>query len=79
MIGDRRAREMLLTCEPIMARQALEWGLVNRVVPREQLAAAVDELCEKLIDKFPECTRYTRQQANFWKDFAWSMTVGHAR
>ncbi|HLW58619.1 MAG TPA: enoyl-CoA hydratase/isomerase family protein [bacterium] len=79
MIGDRRAREMLLTCDPIDARQALEWGLVNRVVPREQLDTAVDELCQKLIDKFPECTRYTLQQANFWKDFAWSMTVGHAR
>ncbi len=78
-IGDRRAREMLLTCEPITAQQALEWGLVNRVVPREQLDAAVDELCQKLIDKFPECLRYTRQQVNFWKDLAWHLTVGHAR
>jgi enoyl-CoA hydratase/carnithine racemase len=78
-IGDRRAREMLLTCEPITAQQALEWGLVNRVVPRAELDHAVGELCEKLIDKFPECLRYTKQQTNFWKDFAWSMTIGHAR
>ena len=78
-IGDRRAREMLLLCEPITAQQALEWGLVNRVVPREELDAAVGELCGKLIDKFPECLRYTKQQTNFWKDFAWSMTIGHAR
>jgi enoyl-CoA hydratase/carnithine racemase len=78
-VGDRRAREMLFTCEPISAQQALEWGLVNRVVPRAELDAAVAELCEKLIDKFPECTRYTKAQANFWKDFAWSMTIGHAR
>jgi len=79
LIGDRRAREMLFTCEPITAQQALEWGLVNRVVPREELDAAVGELCGKLIDKFPECLRYTKQQTNFWKDFAWSMTIGHAR
>ncbi|HET8679258.1 MAG TPA: enoyl-CoA hydratase/isomerase family protein [bacterium] len=79
LIGDRRAREMLLTCDPITAQQALEWGLVNRVVPRPQLDAAVDELCEKLIDKFPECLRYTKQQVNFWKDLAWHTTVGHAR
>ncbi len=78
-IGDRRAREMLLLCEPITAQQALEWGLVNRVVPRAELDACVHELCQKLIDKFPECTRYTRQQVNFWKDFAWNMTIGHAR
>jgi enoyl-CoA hydratase/carnithine racemase len=79
IIGDRRAREMLLLCEPIPAAQALEWGLINRVVPRAQLDAAVDELCTKLIDKLPECTRYTKQQLNFWRDLSWSMTVGHAR
>jgi enoyl-CoA hydratase/carnithine racemase len=79
LIGDRRARELLLLSEPIGAEQALEWGLLNRVVPREQLDATVDELCEKLIDKFPECLRYTRQQVNFWKDFGWHMTIGHAR
>ncbi len=32
-VGDRRAREMLLLNGRIPARQALEWGLVNRVVP----------------------------------------------
>jgi enoyl-CoA hydratase/carnithine racemase len=32
-VGDRRAREMLLLNERIPATQALEWGLVNRVVP----------------------------------------------
>lgn len=78
-IGDRRAREMLYTCEPISAQQALEWGLVNRVVPYAQLDAAVDELVAKIVDKFPECTRYTKQQVNFWKDLAWHQTAGHGR
>jgi predicted CoA-substrate-specific enzyme activase len=66
-------------CEPITAQQALDWGLVNRVVPRTDLDAAVDALCRNLIDKFPECLRYTQQQVNFWKDLAWHMTAGHAR
>jgi enoyl-CoA hydratase/carnithine racemase len=79
MVGDRRAREMLLTCEPIDARTALDWGLVNRVVPQEQLDDAVNELAAKLIDKFPECTRYTKTQVNFWKDLAWSQTIRHAQ
>jgi enoyl-CoA hydratase/carnithine racemase len=43
-IGRKRALEMLLTGEPISAATALEWGLVNRVVPAAQLDAAVDEL-----------------------------------
>ncbi|MEK6799561.1 MAG: enoyl-CoA hydratase/isomerase family protein [Planctomycetota bacterium] len=79
IVGDRRAREMLLLCEEIPAKQALEWGLVNQVVPRSQLDAAVDAMCEKLINKLPECTRYTKQQLNFWRDLSWSMTIGHAR
>ena len=46
-IGRKRSLEMLLTGKPIDARTALEWGLVNRVVPEEQLAEASRELaCE---------------------------------
>jgi enoyl-CoA hydratase/carnithine racemase len=36
-VGRKRALEMLLTGEMIDARTALEWGLVNRVVPAERL------------------------------------------
>jgi enoyl-CoA hydratase/carnithine racemase len=79
VVGDRRAREMLLTCDEITAEQALSWGLVNQVVPFRQLDRAVNALAKKLIQKFPECTRYTKQQLNFWKDLAWSLTAGHAR
>ncbi len=79
MVGDRRAREMLLTCDPIDAETALDWGLVNRVVPSAQLDDAVQKLAEKLIDKFPECTRYTKAQVNYWKEMAWSQTIHHAQ
>ena len=79
IVGDRRAREILWLNEPIPARKALEWGLVNKVVPYEELDEAVDELCQKLIKKFPECMRYTKQQTNFWRELAWHSTIGHAR
>lgn len=79
IVGDRRAREILLLNEPIPANKALEWGLVNQVVPRPQLDAATDEMAEKLVNKLPECTRYTKQQLNFWRDFSWSLTLGHLR
>jgi hypothetical protein len=49
------------------------------VVPRAQLDAAVNEMVEQLLDKFYECTRYTRAQVNFWKELAWHQTIGHAR
>lgn len=79
LVGERRARQILMLNEWIPAQKALEWGLVNEVVPRKNLDAAVDEMCQKLIQKFPECMRYTREQLNFWKNLAWGMTAGHAR
>lgn len=44
-----------------------------------ELDKAVDAMAQKLIQKFPECLRYTKAQTNFWKDFSWHMTIGHAR
>ncbi len=79
IIGDRRAREMLLLNGEVPAAKALEWGLVNQVVPRDQLDAAVDAMAEKLYRKLPEATRYTKQHLNFWRDLSWSLTIGHAR
>lgn len=79
VVGDRRAREMIFLCEEISAAQALAWGLVNEVVPRARLDAAVDTLVAKLADKLPEVTRYAKQHLNFWRDLSWHLTIGHAR
>jgi enoyl-CoA hydratase/carnithine racemase len=78
-VGDRRAREMLFLNPRIQAQQALEWGLVNRVVPRAKLDETVDDLARQCLEKFPECSRYTKQQVNYWKESSWYATVGHAR
>jgi enoyl-CoA hydratase/carnithine racemase len=79
MVGERRAREIILLCEPIAAAQAAEWGLVNVAVPPIELDKAVDEYVEKLASKLPETTRYAKQQLNFWRDLSWNATIGHAR
>lgn len=79
IVGDRRAREILFLCEEIPAQKALEWGLVNQVVPRAQLDRAVDEMATKLENKLPECVRYLKTQLNYWRDASWSQTIQHAR
>ena len=79
MVGDRRAREIILLCEEIPAPQAAEWGLINRAVPAAELDAVVDDWVEKLARKLPETTRYAKQQLNWWRDVSWHETVGHAR
>jgi enoyl-CoA hydratase/carnithine racemase len=52
-IGRKRALEMLVTGDLIDARTALEWGLVNRIVPADQLDDAVRELVEKIAASSP--------------------------
>ncbi len=47
-VGRKRAMQMLLTGEPIDAATALDWGLVNRVVPPDELELAVAELVEAI-------------------------------
>jgi enoyl-CoA hydratase/carnithine racemase len=79
MVGDRRAREILWLNEEISAEKALEWGLVNEVVPMSQLDEAVDRMAKKLLNKLPECVRYTKEQTNYWKKMSLNQTVGHAR
>jgi enoyl-CoA hydratase/carnithine racemase len=79
LIGERRAREMILLCEDVPAAKALDWGLVNRVVPRAELDQAVDGICAKLAERLPEATRYAKQQLNVWRTLGWQLTIGHAR
>ncbi|HYM52687.1 MAG TPA: enoyl-CoA hydratase/isomerase family protein [Candidatus Dormibacteraeota bacterium] len=79
LVGDRRAREIVMLCEEIPASRALEWGLVSRVVPRAELDATVAALAEGLRRKLPEAMRYTKTQLNWWRDLVWGQTVTHAR
>jgi enoyl-CoA hydratase/carnithine racemase len=50
-VGEGRAKELMYTGEPIDARTALAWGLVNRVVPPGQALAAALELGRTLADR----------------------------
>jgi cyclohexa-1,5-dienecarbonyl-CoA hydratase len=51
VIGPKRAMEILLTGDPVNAQQALEMGLVNRVVPHAQLQSAVDALVKRISEQ----------------------------
>ncbi len=58
------ALELLLTGDPIKADEAYRLGLINRVVPPEDLSAATDELIGKLTSLSGSILRYTRQAAS---------------
>jgi enoyl-CoA hydratase len=50
-VGHRRAKEMLFTGEPITAREGKELGMVNHVVPRDQLEGFTLALAEKIAQR----------------------------
>ncbi len=52
-VGRKRAMEMLLTGEMIDAATAVEWGLINRAVPAEDLDAAVNRLVDAILASSP--------------------------
>jgi methylglutaconyl-CoA hydratase len=52
-IGEKRSRDLLLTGRVIDARVAMEFGLINEVVPAEQLMIRAHELADELIAASP--------------------------
>ena len=76
----KHAMEMLLTGEPIDARKAMEWGLVNRVVPPQDLDAATLELARTIASKPPATVaagkRAFYQQMELGLEKAYSLASG---
>ncbi|HUQ68708.1 MAG TPA: enoyl-CoA hydratase-related protein [Planctomycetaceae bacterium] len=54
-------RELLLVAEPMDAAKVLEIGLVNRVVPREELLPEARSLAESILRGAPEAVRQTKR------------------
>jgi len=75
LTGPGRAAELLLTGATIGAEQALDWGLVNRVVEPARLEAAVQELAEPIIASGPHAIRLQKQLIIRWRESALTAAV----
>jgi enoyl-CoA hydratase/carnithine racemase len=77
MVGPGRAAEMLLTGAPITAATALDWGLVNRVVPDDRLRPAAEELAAAILAAGPEAIRLQKELIVRWRESDLSTAVRH--
>lgn len=65
-IGFARATEMAMLGEKVPARQALEWGLINRVVADDELQASAQELADRMAAGPTRSYAGSKRQLNHW-------------
>jgi len=53
VVGEKKAREIWYLCHRYTAKEALEMGLVNKVVPADKLEEEVDKWCDEILEKSP--------------------------
>jgi enoyl-CoA hydratase/carnithine racemase len=61
IIGLSRAAEMILTCDVLDAKKALNWGLVSQVVKNEELIIQAKEIANKISSQPPEASRRAKR------------------
>ena len=78
-IGKSRAMEMILTGEPIDAREALRLGLVSRVVPDELLVEDALNLAASIATKAPIALRLAKEAVNAADEMSLTDGLAHER
>ena len=64
IVGEKKAREIWYLCEQYSAQEAKEMGLVNKIVPPEQLQEAAEEWAEKILEKSPTAIKMLKYSFN---------------
>lgn len=68
IVGEKKAREIIYLCLQYSAVEAMEMGMVNKVVPHEDLYNEVDDWCQQLLDKSPRSLRIAKTVMNHGSD-----------
>ena len=65
IVGERRAKEIILTGKPFTAEQALEWGILNRVCAPEEVLPAALETARVIAGNAPLSIRQAKRSMHF--------------
>jgi enoyl-CoA hydratase/carnithine racemase len=65
-IGEKRAKEVAFHCKRYTAREALDLGWINRVVPDDELETATDEMVAELSRMSPRYLSVAKASSNVW-------------
>lgn len=64
-VGERRAKEIILSGKPFTAEQAMEWGMVNAVTDREALMPTVMDIAERIRANAPISVRQAKKAIHY--------------
>jgi 2-ketocyclohexanecarboxyl-CoA hydrolase len=64
VIGEKRAREIWFLCRQYSAEQAEAWGLINKIVPADQLKAEVRSWADEILRLSPTALKVLKQSMN---------------
>jgi len=64
VVGEKKAREIWYLCLQYSAQEALDMGLVNKVVPLKDLRAETEKWCAALLEKSPTALALAKQSFN---------------
>jgi len=73
VIGEKKAREMWFLCRKYTAKEALEMGLVNKVVPQDKLMEETNDWCQEILDKSPTALGFLKIALNAPTDWIYGM------
>ena len=68
LIGDRLAKEMIFLCRRFTAKEAVQIGLINRVVPKADLRKETEAWCQQIKGYSGQTIRATKKSLNFESD-----------
>lgn len=64
VVGEKKAREIWFLCRQYTAQEALEMGLINKVVPLEKLEEEVDKWCQEILLLSPTALKFCKAAFN---------------
>ncbi len=70
-VGEKKAREIWFLCRQYTAQEALEMGLVNKVVPQDKLMEEVELWCREILEKSPFALKFLKKALNADTDHQW--------
>ncbi|MFA6449408.1 MAG: enoyl-CoA hydratase-related protein [bacterium] len=72
LVGDKKAKEIIFLCKRYTAREALDMGWINKVVPDGELEKETDSMCARILEMSPQSIRISKISMNYESDQLYS-------